>query len=221
MKIRFTFFLLLVLFLQSCSDSSNDYKDSIEKWLETNLNDPESYEPIDYEILDSSYLEYGNLEFSNYASAIQRRADLSNLLEKHLKDKKENENFDDFYSLNDSIIDKINYMWNFKKIKELNEKILQKFQNRNDKNYSSDQYYLTIISQIEGTNERINLTKDRLEESLDSNCLSDNPGEKIQNGLLIKHRFRAKNAFGAKIINERIFELNSDKSLVLKSCEVE
>lgn len=220
MKIKFVSLLLFLLFLQSCSDNSVGYKNSIENWLLENLNDPESYEPIEFEVLDASYLKYGNLYFSNYATAIQRRADLSNMLRKHLKEEKENRKFNEFYSLNDSITEKIISLWKLKEIKELDDEILQIFQNINENENNSGYNYLAIISQIKGANKVIYSTENRLKEFLDANCLSENPIEKIQMGLLVKHKYRAKNAFGAKIINERLFELNTDKSSVVKSCEI-
>ena len=219
MKIRFTFFFLMILFLQSCSDKS-DYKDAISKWAEINLNDPASYEPIDYEILDSTFIKYNNIEYSNYKTAIQRRSDLLYILKEHLEKGNHNKDFQEIYALNDSINKNIQSIWNFNKVKDLNEKISRNIEDSLTPELFSDQYYLSIISQIEGTNFRIQSEERKLENFLNINCLSDNPLMKMKDKKLIKHSFRAKNEFGAKVLNERIFELNSDRSTVNKSCKI-
>ena len=220
MKIRINLLIILILLFQSCSKDSNNYKESIKSWLNTNLNDPESYEPIDFEVLDSSYLKNVKLEFTNYSSTIQRRARLSKELEKLLEEKNIDLNLDQFFSLNDSIVIKANSFWNFREIKRINDNILKEFQNKSDTNYSFKENYLNIIAQIKGTNARIKFEEDKIEKFLKDMCLYGNYTQKIRDDLLIKHKFRAKNDFGAKIINQRIFELNQDKSRVRRSCEI-
>ena len=55
MKTKFSLLWLipLIFLFFGCSTNSNYYKKPIKKWLDQNLNDAKSYEPIEFVALDS------------------------------------------------------------------------------------------------------------------------------------------------------------------------
>lgn len=70
-------------------------------------------------------------------------------------------------------------------------------------------------------NKQINKNKIIINQSLSKICLDEDYKKTINNGLLIYHKFRAKNAFGGKVISNRFFRLNENKKEVIESCLIE
>jgi hypothetical protein len=215
------FFIFNIMFY-GCSNSTNYCKKPINKWLNSNLNDMSSYEPVEFVRIDSNsyelYMPEISMQLFNIKNVAMRQSALinstlllkfpaeSNILIEDLKTTQvklnsicENLSFSQIVALK-------------KQEAKVNSKItmlLNSYPNRKDMNF------IEISVQNEATSNRIAIEFNELEKSLSSyNSSLGTFNSELNDGIFIFHSFRASNALGAIIITNCIFKLSFDKKMV-------
>jgi hypothetical protein len=231
MKLNYCFLglFLFIVMISGCNSNSNYYKKPIKQWLNQNLNDRASYEPVEFKVLDENSMNeliptigYGKM---NVYNQFQRHSDIieeilllkyppeSDILKSEIKAQK---------TKFDSIIDIESYngIITIKQLYEnINSKILTLLNSYSDK---ANMDYLVIYAQFEGINDRVKTEIDSFDEKLRSiGSSKDEIRADLYKGNLIYHSYRANNAMGAKILNRMVFKLGYDNETVEKASDIE
>lgn len=208
-------FLFLITLL-SCSSNKSYYEDPIETWLDKNLNDNSSYEPVEFVVIDSSNFTKLNpkikFQFSNLITVFQRKINLTSSLISLINDSLAKK---DLIESRQVIIEKINGdIISLPIIIELDDNISKDL-------ISIDKNAIEQIAMLEVINNRIANEKDRMKNELANIGTSINglPNE-LKNGQFVYHKFRAKNSLGAFVISAMIFKFDINKTNVEKAVKI-
>lgn len=209
--------LLISTLAFSCTSNNNYYKMPIKHWLDSNLNDISSYEPVEFIIIDSANLitlhPWVESDISTLLSTIQRKVDLVSWKINSISDS----NAKNTLIKNCEIIKRNIYKKDINSLLQLLE--LSSYINKNLVYLNKDS--ILVKSMFEGTEHRIEIEKDRLEdELLKINTSISSISKELKNGQFIYHKLRAKNGFGAMVLSSWVFKLNSGKTFVEKSLKM-
>jgi hypothetical protein len=217
MKIKFIF-IIMVYILIGCN-KSRYYEKPINDWMFNNLDDYSSYEPVQFTILTDirdylvSYRDY-NLSFNEKFRII------SELLE--LFEEKENVDRSAVLQISENL------------------EVLQKFKNndsifslhRIDSLFSLIDSSMTMLEsvmpksfspvilyksyQYRSNSKEYNLAIQAVKEELKVlNTDFVTLDHDLKQGLIISHKYRAKNNIGAMILNFRLFKINIENGFVV------
>lgn len=228
-KICLSLISVIVIF-SSCSTNEVYYKEPINKWLENNLHDYSSYESVSFEIIDSGnefneYFPSLSSQYSNFENVSQRKLDLIPNIVNQLKGDIKKEKLNEIIELRRKLssIDSLE-LANINKIIVLHDSLDKKVKEiieLKKKNSSLNESMRQLSAQYEGITNRFKREKDRLSHELENVGLSmNNINQFIDEGLIIFHKFRANNQVGAKVLNRRIFVLDTTKSEVKVTIEI-
>lgn len=178
---KFLVYLTAILFLASCAPSNDKRaKDLIEAYLKENLNDFASYESMSFSSLDSLFSVF--------------RFHEQHQMERYLKEIRE---------------ERKKIFENDKRAKNANNRA-QRDKHLPD-NYKRNMLYYDNLMKIIKTSEK-EIERNQNEYNRLKNKKEDefNSFQPSFIGWSLSHKFRATNAFGAKIINEMIFYFDRD-----------
>jgi hypothetical protein len=223
MKKEFVISFLMILII-GCSETKPYYENPIKNWLSKNLNDYSSYEPIEFTVLSINNDLFTPSDLFGVQNVVQRKINIVQDLIIEIK-KIDGINMPELtsisgYSQNLSALNsQSNYsIISIDSINNLLDKAYEVQKNKITSIHKTE--ILNLSAQYEGTSNRYqveikNVTKHLLSIGTDlKNCDYD-----IQNGLFIIHKFRAKNSFGALVINTILFKLDNEKKTVLNTCD--
>jgi len=211
----------------SCTKNETYYKKAIEEWLDQNLHDNTSYESVEYKIVDSErklkkYIPSIAYQYSNFENVLQRKMDLLISIVDILKNKVEKEKISELVELRGRVISILSQgIVEIDRILSINDSL--DFQiNKQMNHLTLSQNGKKLRTQYEGTNNRIQIEKERLLNEIDKlNPSFTNIENKLDKGLLIYHQFRAYNMVGAKVLHYIIFELNNQKTEVINTYNID
>jgi len=197
----------------------------IKDYLQKNLNDTSSYEPIEFKIGSSiNNDKVPNLEqqFFNLENAYQRITEIVPYLINLTKSYLTQENKKQLIDIRDKCVnkDKLNLL-NLTEIADLQEqlsKIIDKIIKSLVDKSISNQNILELESQIEGSENRIIVERRRLNEVLDFYGL--NFPYNINYIKILYHKYRIKNNLGGLILKETIFVINEESHQVIKAIDL-
>lgn len=221
MKNTLQLFILLITIV-SCNSEINYYETPIENWLNKNLNDFSSYEPIEFSILmnDDDILKSTN--FYAFKNELKRKNEVDeNLIKELTKNKEIDTKQISDYVLTLSKID-LNSNFSINVVDSINM-LLDK----------AIDIQLSSISSTE-TNELLDFhaqhlgASNRYVAALKKTKISftelgtdlDNYKADVKNGLFVLHKYRAKNSLGALIIKSTLFKLDDEKKNVVIAKEI-
>ena len=197
----------------------------IKDYLQKNLYDTSSYEPIEFKIGSSiNNDKVPNLEqqFFNLENAYQRITEIVPYLINLTKSYLTQENKKQLKDIRDKCVnkDKLNLL-NLTEIADLQEqlsKIIDKIIKSLVDKSISNQNILELESQIEGSENRIIVERRRLNEVLDFYGL--NFPYNINYIKILYHKYRIKNNLGGLILKETIFVINEESHQVIKAIDL-
>ncbi len=211
--------LLILIF--GCSETMTYYETPINNWLSKNLNDYSSYEPIDFAVLSNNNDLYKYIDLFGFQNVVQRKVSIVTDLILEIKkmdgiDSTKLTSFTGFSQSLSMLNSQSDYSIN--SVDSLHKLLDEAYEiqiNKISSNTKSD--LLELCAQYEGISYRYQVEL----KNLDAQLLAlgtdlKNYGSDIKNGLFIHHKFRAKNSFGALVINSKLFKLDDKKEKVLK-----
>lgn len=212
---------MLILSFVSCSETKTYYETPIESWLSKNLNDYSSYEPLEFSVLTNRLVLFNQINYSEIENVIRRKADVS------MKIIAEIEKSDGIDSTEISKMSlyaselfmlRLNPDRPFITIDSINRLLDMSFEDQDEaisKILNPD--LSDLYAQYEGTSNRYQVEVNKQLEKFGTNL--KNIDADLKNGLFVNHKFRAKNPFGALVINSILFKLDSEKITVLHAIE--
>lgn len=210
--------IFILIGITNCNTQPKKYFiDPIDKWMKSNLNDYNSYEPVEFQVLEYineiPLLKYNN---SGYTHILKREVSALSELISELKKVKE---------IDTTIINRISQIHfelsgysllksqDIQRVSELNQELYSLFREPIfTKATSENQKILETEAQIEGTMNRLKLQGEKLYKINEISI--PNLDKVLKNGCIINHKFRSKNSFNATVIQEVIFVLDSDREEV-------
>ena len=205
--------IVLTIYLFGCNMNRNYYDMPIKKWLENNLNDISSYEPVEFIVIDSSNLFelYPKIqyEFFNFSNTLQRRIDILPQIINTIPDTIIKKDLNKSLLRIKEINNKSESYLDIPLIFDLNNSISEKVNN------STTQKNTLTFTMFESSDYRLKTEKENLEYKLmDFGTSIYTLKNELKNGQYIFHKFRAKNSFGAVILSSMIFKLNKERAVV-------
>ena len=68
---QLSFIIVLLFSLMHCNNSDNFYTTPINNWMEGNLNDISSYEPVEYRVIDNrDYVLTSGIQIGYYSNVL-------------------------------------------------------------------------------------------------------------------------------------------------------
>jgi hypothetical protein len=197
--------LLIGLTLTLFSCGGEYYEKPIETWMKENLNDYSSYEPIEFIVFDSTTIDgkrfIETFNFLNLETAIQRSLDLMELILVDLGEpdlEKQITQYSSMYITYENLFETYNDVLDLgKNVLLLNTKDIE------------------LHIQLESVLDRIKKESRQIDEGLSEIGLGIATFDiMFDRGCIIYHKYRAKNSFGAVVLNQTLFVLSHDKSKV-------